>query len=229
VVFGALLGSRDVWLTLYQSWPALPDGTAMLGHYVNGVIFAGSRLGIGNEFMETFTALVMISLSLVSAVSLLRLLRVLLQELGARYKIERLGTVRIASWSGFLLIFFTVVAINAISGIKVLEQLLGAIQYLLASIGLLLIIAAMNRKKLPIMPAWVLFGITVVIGLAADGALILSWYRHYQPTAFLAGILLLTIQLALLGDTANTLWKRRNTKTEPSPPAPPKPENPDNP
>ena len=226
VVFGALLGSREVWLSLYQSWPALPDGSAMLGHYVNGIIFAGNQLGIGNEFMETFTALVLASLSLVSAISLMRVLRVLLQELGARYKIERLGTVKTASWTSLLLIFVAVLATNAATNIKVLEQLLGATQYLLASIGLLLIIAALNRKQLMVMPAWILFGVTVVIGLVADAALILSWYRHFQPTAFLAGILLLTIQLALLGDTAHTLWKRRAPPGQPSPPSP---ENPDNP
>ena len=209
VVFGALLGNREVWLSLYQSWPALPDGSAMLGHYVNGVIFAGSQLGISNEFMETFTALVLTSLSLVSAISLLRVLRVLLQELGGRYKLERLGRMKTASWAGFFLVFVAVLATNASTNIKVLEQLLGATQYLLASIGLLLIVAAMNRNKLMVMPAWILFGVTVVIGLVADAALIFSWYRHFQPTAFLAGILLLTIQLALLGDTANTLWKRR--------------------
>ena len=229
VVFGALLGSREVWLSLYQSWPALPDGSAMLGHYVNGIIFAGNQLGIGNEFMETFTALVLASLSLVSAISLMRVLRVLLQELGARYKIERLGTVKTASWTSLLLIFVAVLATNAATNIKVLEQLLGATQYLLASIGLLLIIAALNRKQLMVMPAWILFGVTVVIGLVADAALILSWYRHFQPTAFLAGILLLTIQLALLGDTAHTLWKRRAPPGQPSPPTPPSPENPDNP
>ena len=226
VVFGALLGSREVWLSLYQSWPALPDGAAMLGHYVNGVIFAGSQLGISNEFMETFTALVLASLSLVSAISLLRVLRVLLQELGARYKVERLGTVKTASWTGFLVIFVALLATNAATNIKVLEQLLGATQYLLASIGLLLIIAALNRKQLMVVPAWTLFGVTVVISLVADAALVLSWYRNFEPTAFLAGILLLTIQLALLGDTANTLWKRR---TPPAQPAPPSPENPDNP
>jgi carbon starvation protein len=229
VVFGALLGNREVWLTLYQSWPALPDGAAMLGHYVNGVIFAGSQLGIGNEFMETFTALVLASLSLVSAISLMRVLRVLLQELGARYKVERLGTVKTASWTGFLVIFIAVLATNAATNTKVLEQLLGATQYLLATIGLLLIIAVLNRNKLMVMPAWILFGVTVVIGLVADAALILSWYRHFQPTAFLAGILLLTIQLALLGDTAHTLWKRRAPPAQPTPPAPPGPENPDNP
>ena len=157
VVFGALLGSREVWLSLYQSWPALPDGSAMLGHYVNGIIFAGNQLGIGNEFMETFTALVLASLSLVSAISLMRVLRVLLQELGARYKIERLGTVKTASWTSLLLIFVAVLATNAATNIKVLEQLLGATQYLLASIGLLLIIAALNRKQLMVMPAWILF------------------------------------------------------------------------
>ena len=229
VVFGALLGSREVWLSLYQSWPALPDGAAMLGHYVNGIIFAGNQLGIGNEFMETFTALVLASLSLVSAISLMRVLRVLLQELGARYKVERLGTVKTASWTGFLVIFVAALATNAATNTKVLEQLLGATQYLLASIGLLLIIAALNRKQLMVMPAWILFGVTVVIGLVADAALILSWYRHFQPTAFLAGILLLTIQLALLGDTAHTLWKRRAPPAQPTPPAPPGPENPDNP
>jgi len=229
VVFGALLGSREVWLTLYQSWPALPDGAAMLGHYVNGVIFASSQLGIGNEFTETYTALVLTSLSLVSAISLLRVLRVLLQELGARYKLERLGRVKTASWTGFLLVFVAVLATNAATNIKLLEQLLGATQYLLASIGLLLIIAAMNRRQLQVIPAWILFAITVLIGLVVDGALILSWYRHFQPTAFLAGILLLTIQLALLGDTANTLWKRRAPPTQPSPPASSSPENPGSP
>jgi carbon starvation protein len=229
VVFGALLGNKDVWLTLYQSWPALPDGAAMLGHYVNGVIIAGSQLGISNEFMETYTALVLTSLSLVSAISLLRVLRVLLQELGARYKFERLGRVKTASWTGFLLIFIAVLATNASTNIKVLEQLLGATQYLLASIGLLLIIAAMTRNHLGVIPAWALLSITVVIALVADSALILSWYRHFQPTAFLAGILLLTIQLALLGDTAHTLWKRRTPPAQPSPPAPSAPENTDNP
>jgi len=229
VVFGALLGNRDVWLTLYQSWPALPDGSAMLGHYVNGMIFAGSQLGISNEFMETFTALVLVSLSLVSAISLLRVLRVLLQELGARYKVERLGTVKTASWTGFLLIYVALLAINAATSIKVLEQLLGAIQYLLASIGLLLIIAALNRKQLMVIPAWTLFGVTIVIGLVADAALILSWYHNFQPTAFLAGILVLTVQLALLGDTAHTLWKRRTPPVRPVPPTQSGPENPDNP
>lgn len=229
MVFGALLGSRDVWITLYQSWPALPDGTAMLGHYVNGVIFAGSQLGIGSEFMETFTALVLTSLSLISAVSLLRVLRVLLQELGARYRIERLGMVKTASWTSFLLLFIALLAINASTNIKVLEQLLGATQYLLASIGLLLIIAAMNHNRMQVLPAWILFGVTVAISLVVDGALILSWYRHFQPTAFLAGILLLLIQLALIGDTANTLWKRRTPPVQPSPPTEQPPENPDNP
>jgi len=229
LVFGALLGDKQVWLTLYQSWPALPDGAGMLGHYVNGVIFAGSQLGISNNFMETYTALVLTALSLVSAISLLRVLRVLLQELGARYKFERLGRVKTASWTGFLLIFVAVLATNASTNVKVLEQLLGATQYLLASIGLMLIIAAMTRNHLQVIPAWILFGFTAAVALAADGALILSWYRHFQPTAFLAGILLLTIQLALLGDTANTLWKRRTPPAQPHAPAAPTPENTDNP
>jgi len=228
-VFGALLGNRDVWSTLYQDWAALPDGSAMLGHYVNGVIYAGSQIGIGNTFMETLTATTLILLSLVSTISLMRVLRVLLQELGARYKVERLGRLKTASWSGLLLIFVVVLATNAATNIKVLEQLLGATQYLLASVALLLIIAAFNRNKIPSIPVWIFFAVTAIIALAVDVALIYSWYRKFQPTAFLTGILLLLIQLALLGDTANTLWKRRTAPPEVLPSGPPAAENPDNP
>jgi len=170
--------------------------------------------------METFTALVLIYLSLVTTIALVRLLRVLLQELGVRYKIERLGTVKAGSWSGFGLVLVTLLVINAGSSIKLVEQLLGTSQYLLASIGLLLIVGAMNHRRLPVGVIWTLFGVTTVISLLAYGVVILAWYRHFEPLAFLAGILLLTLHLALLSDTAMTLWKRRTPPAQ-QPPLPP--------
>jgi len=213
LVFGALIGNKDVWSGLYQNWSALPDGSAMLGHYVNGVILAAGYLGLGNGFSETWTALVLTCLSIVSAIALLRVMRVLIQELGVRYRAERLGAVKTASWTGFGVLLLAMVLINASAGIKTLEQLLGANQYLLASIGLLVIINALARRKLPVTPVWVLFGLTVLLSLLGSGALVLNWSGDVLSLRLLTGLALILLQLALVAGIGLDLWRRHQVTT----------------
>jgi len=223
LVFGALIGDKQVWSGLYQSWSALPDGSAMLGHYVNGIILAASYLGLGNSFSETWIALVLTSLSIVSAIGLLRIMRVLIQELGVRYRAERLGAVKTASWSGFGLLLVAIVLINASTSIKTLEHILGANQYLLASIGLLAIINALTERQLPIMPAWILFGVTALLSLLTSGVLVLGWSDDVLSLRLLTGLALLLLQLALVGSVGLQLWRRSRppTSTDQSTSGPP--------
>lgn len=225
LVFGALIGGKEVWNGLYQNWAALPDGSAMLGHYVNGVILAASYLGFGNSFSETWTALVLTCLSIVSAIGLLRIMRVLIQELGVRYRAERLGAVKTASWSGFGLLLLAIVLINASTNIKTLEQVIGANQYLLASIGLLAIINTLTERQLPVMPAWVLFGVTVLLSVLASGALVLGWSDDVLSLRLLTGLALLLLQLALAGSVGLRLWRRSRTATTADQSTPEPPEN----
>ena len=218
LVFGSILGNKEVWLTLYQSWSALPDGTALLGHYVNGIIHTGNQLAIGTDFMETFAALVLLCLSLVTSIALMRVLRVYLQELGVHYHVGRLGAVKTSSWTAFGILILALFLVSGSDSVRPLELLLGATQFLLASIGLGLITQAMAKHDLPVMPIAVFFALTVLVGLLGYGTLVITWYRDFSLAGFIASMVLLGVQLSLVTQAGLVLWKKRSG---PAPAVPP--------
>lgn len=221
LVFGSILGDREVWLTLYQSWSALPDGTALLGHYINGVIYTGSKLAIGTDFMETFTALVLLCLSLVTSIALMRVLRVFLQELGVRYHAERLGTVKTSSWAAFGLLVLALFVTGGSDSVRPLEQLLGPTQFLLASVGLGLIARTMGQHGLPTLPVAVLLALTVLVALLGYGTLIDAWYRSFDLAGLTASVLLLVVQLGLVTEAVLYIRKKPSPPSAAPPPGTP--------
>jgi carbon starvation protein len=221
LAFGALIGNQAVWAGLYQDWTALPDGSAMLGHYVNGVINAVGHAGFGNHFAETWVALVITCLALVSAIALIRVLRVFLQELGVRYRAEPLGAVKTASWTGLGLLLLPLLLLNVSDNIKTLEQLLGAGQYLLASLGLLLILNSLSGRPAPSGPGWVLFGLTVALSLLGSGALLLDWLDDAASLRFLIGMMLLLLQLVLVTHIGLKFVHTRQSRSASPEPGPP--------
>lgn len=208
LVFGSLIGSKDVWTGLYQSWSGLPDGAAMLGHYVNGVVYAAGQLAVGSDISETWTALVLVCLSMVSSIALLRVLRVLLQELGVRYGVERLGAVKFSSWTAFVLLLLTLVMINGADSIKTLEQVLGTGQYLLASLALSIIANNLANRDQLVLPAWILLAISSIIALVGLGALVAHWSGDLFSFRLVFSLALALLQGALLASVGLKLWKK---------------------
>jgi hypothetical protein len=200
---------------LYKTWNDVPDGITMIGHFVNGVINSTNHLLLGDVYAETLVALMLAGLSLSSMIAVIRLLRVLLQELSARYHVPRLASVKASSWFGFVLLLVLMLLLKPRSGAQALDQILAPAYYLLASVAALLMVRALMARRRPPSLAWGLFGFSALIGIWGWAMLLDLWYGQtlfVRLTLAIAGI---GIYVALLVHAGRGFLRRPAATTPP--------------
>jgi len=215
LAFGATLGSKQAWIALYKNWQDVPDGITMIGHFVNGVINSTNNVWLSDVHAETLVALMLAGLSLSSMIAVIRLLRVLVQELSARYHVPRLASVKASSWFGFVLVLVLLLLLKPRSGAQALEQMLAPAYYLLASIATLFMARTLEANQRPPAIAWGLFGFSALIGIWGWGMLIDLWFGQNQYFRLAVGLAALGLYAALLVHTGKALLRKPVAGTTP--------------
>lgn len=208
LAFGATLGSKQAWIALYKTWQGVPDGITMIGHFVNGVINSTNSILLSDVYAEALVALMLAALSLSSLIAVVRLLRVLIQELSARYHVPRLASVKASSWFGYVLLLVLLLLLKPRSGAQALEQVLAPAYYLLASVATLLMARALVAQQRPPAIAWGLFGFSALIGIWSWGMLIGTWYGENRFLELALALTALAAYATLLVHTGRGLLRK---------------------
>jgi carbon starvation protein len=206
IVCSAGFATVAEWNQFYASWSSLQDPGYLLELYVNGFVYFTSNIGIGAEFAANLATVALLALSITTLEAVLRLLRSVMSEAG-----EVIGvSVKKDSRRSLTLVLFVIVVIAAgamNAEVNALVPLFGIGNQLLAAIGLLLLVAVLEKRQ---QPGQFLLGMTLLLLPAtiwATWTQLAGWWHQGQWSLVALSLLLFAIGVWIFIETVQILWK----------------------
>jgi carbon starvation protein len=215
VVCAAGFDSASTWRGFYADWHSLLDPNYLLELYINGVVYFAGAFRLGAEFAGSLAAVALAGLSLTTLEASIRLLQAVVNETGKRTRIEPLERPRTS-------LRLVVLAIGWIGLSQVGTatpshwMLFGSANQVLAGLGLLVMVAALERRQ---QPSLLLLGPLLLLvpatlwGLAAQLG---YWWREGAWLAMLTTLVLTAITIWVLAETVQLLRRPAGTDSGPA-------------
>jgi len=213
VICSAGFASAAEWKEFYLSWPDRLDPSYMLQLYINGFSYFAAFVRLPSEFSNNFAALTLVALSLVTLEVVIGLLNSVSIEAS-----ERLGLpIKTSNRKRLVTILFVVSVIAATSSASDapnIVMLFGIGNQLLAAMGLLLLVLALEQRNLPGQLPLGLVLLLVPTVLWVIGLQLGVWWAQGHWWLILLGLVLFAIGGWILLQTGQILSKpgghRRN-------------------
>ena len=206
IICSAGFASVAEWKQFYASWSGLQDPSYLLELYINGFVYFASYIGIGADFAANLASIALLALSITSLEAVLSLLRSMMSESG-----ERLGiTVKKDGRKSLVLMLIVIVVITSgatHSEATSLVPIFGISNQMLAAFGLLLLVAALEKRR---QPAQFLLGMTLLLLPAilwVTGSQLADWWSDGQWSLVGLSLLLFAFGVWIFVETIQILWK----------------------
>lgn len=206
IVCAAGLDSTSTWRSFYGDWHALLDPNYLLELYINGVVYFAGAFRLSAEFSGTLAAVALAGLSLTTLEASVRLLQAVTNEVGKRTGVETLARPR-ASLRLVLLAVGWIGLSQTGTTAPNHWMLFGGANQVLAGLGLLLMVAALERRHQPsllLLGPLLLWLPATLWGLTAQFA---YWWQEGAWLAALTALVLTGLTGWVLVETIQVLRK----------------------
>ncbi|MFV1997075.1 MAG: carbon starvation CstA family protein [Acidiferrobacterales bacterium] len=206
IIFTAGFASLSEWQEFYASWSDRLDPSYILQQYINGFNYFASFIGLPPDIAINFAAMTLAALSMSTMEIVIGLLSSVSVEAGKRIGLpaRTSGRRRLVT---ILIIVTTIAATSAASDAPVIIMLFGIGNQLLAALGLLLLVLALEQRNLPGQLPLGLVLLLVPAVLWVTGLQLDIWWSQGREWLLLPGAVLFAIGGWILLRTGQILWK----------------------
>lgn len=206
IICTAGFSSVTEWNIFYASWNGGLDPSYLLQLYINGFKYFASFVGLSPDFSSTYAAMSLIALCLSTMEVLIGLLNSLGSEVSARLglKTKKADRRRLVV---ILLIVLIIAATSNASGMPTVAILYGIGNQLIVVLGLLLLVMALKKRKLPGQIPLAVILVLLPMTLWAIAQQLGRWWSQGDWWLLLPGLGIFAIGGWILLHTGQILWK----------------------
>ncbi len=206
IIYTAGFASTAEWSEFYSSWSDRLDPSYILQLYVNGFSYFATFARLPSDISSNLAALTLITLSLATLEVIIGLLNSVSIEAGKRLGVPILPSNR-KRLAAILLIVSVIAVISSTSSAPNIVMLFGIGNQLLAAMGLLLLVLALEQRNLPGQLPLGLVLLLVPAVLWVIGLQLGMWWFQGNWWLMLVGLALFAIGGWILLQTSQILLK----------------------
>jgi len=206
IIFTAGFASLAEWQEFYASWSGRLDPSYILQLYINGFNYFSSFVGLPPDIATNFAAMTLIALSMSTMEIVIGLLSSVSVEAGNRIGLPARASDR-RRLVTILIIVTIIAATSSASDAPAIIMLFGIGNQLLAALGLLLLVLALEQRNLPGLLPLGLVLLLVPAVLWVTGLQLGIWWSQDREWLILPGVGLFAIGGWILLRTGQILWK----------------------